>query len=821
VTTGDQSSGLAAQSIGGGGGNGGWSITGAISNNTNLTLALGGNGGTAGNAGSVLLTSRKSIETTGNDADAILAQSIGGGGGNGGFSIGAGFANNGFQLADSFGGNGGTAGSGGDIRLTSGQAGQPVVIITKGAASDGILAQSIGGGGGNGGFTVNASATGDGDGQPDAAKFGMAAFNIGYGTCTVCPGSGGGDANSAGTVGVFSNSRITTNGDNANAIAAQSIGGGGGKGAITIGATVDNTGPSAQIQFGSGGSGGNGGDVDVTSEQLLLTNGANSDGILAQSVGGGGGYGGLRATNGFITDIPGVSGLNLGQHGDVGGNAGDVTVENTSSILTKGGNAIGVAAQSIGGGGGQGGWSISGGFSLQQGVASSVLNYAFGSNGGAGGNAGDVTQKNTAAEIETKGTQADGILAQSVGGGGGDGGFAINGAITPGWAVGFSMGGQGGSAGAAGTVSVTSSAVILTSGDLSSGIVAQSIGGGGGSGGFAIEGLGTTGITVDSAVGGFGQAGSDGNTAFAHNSGEIETTGEGANGILVQSIGGGGGNGGWAIAGAATTNRSASISFGGFGKAGGNGGGAGVINTANIVTKGANSTAVEAESLGGGGGNGGFDVAGGITGKGNIAFSLGGFAGTGGNGGTVALGNSAGIRTYGNSAEGLLAASLGGGGGSGGFSVAGGIGGGPAVDLAIGGHGSTGGSGGGVTLVNTGIVETTGELADAVAAQSVGGGGGDGGWTIAGTATGNDSAFSATLGLGGSAGTGGDGGTVTETNRASLETTGDDSAALVAQSIGGGGGQGGFSIAGTGSLGKRNLTLAIGGSGGDAGNGGS
>ena len=38
-----------------------------------------------------------------------MAQSIGGGGGNGGFSVGAGLALQGFQLADSFGGNGGSA----------------------------------------------------------------------------------------------------------------------------------------------------------------------------------------------------------------------------------------------------------------------------------------------------------------------------------------------------------------------------------------------------------------------------------------------------------------------------------------------------------------------------------------------------------------------------------------------------------------------------------------------------------------------------------------------------------------------------------------
>ena len=228
----------------------------------------------------------------------------------------------------------------------------------------------------------------------------MAAFNIGYQLCTVCPGSGGGDANNAGNVTVNSVSTITTNGDNSADIVAQSLGGGGGNGAITVGASVDKTGPSAQIMFGAGGGGGNGGDVNVSSVDNLLTNGSNSDGILAQSIGGGGGFGGLSATNGFISDIPGLTGLNLGQHGDQGGNEGDVSVSNASNIQTMRGDSAGIVAQSIGGGGGEGGWSIQGGFSLEQGTASSVLNYAFGSNGGAGGSAGNVSVTSTAERLQ-------------------------------------------------------------------------------------------------------------------------------------------------------------------------------------------------------------------------------------------------------------------------------------------------------------------------------------------------------------------------------------------------------------------------------------
>ena len=54
-TTGEKATGLIAQSIGGSGGNGGFSISGAISgsNAKTMTFALGGSGATGGNGGKV------------------------------------------------------------------------------------------------------------------------------------------------------------------------------------------------------------------------------------------------------------------------------------------------------------------------------------------------------------------------------------------------------------------------------------------------------------------------------------------------------------------------------------------------------------------------------------------------------------------------------------------------------------------------------------------------------------------------------------------------------------------------------------------------
>src|SRR5678815_2668669 len=91
----DSSYGLFAQSVGGGGGNGGFAIAGAISDGPNANFALGGNGGTGANSDTVFVNSATSIATRGNDSHGIFAQSLGGGGGSGGFAVAAGISTQG------------------------------------------------------------------------------------------------------------------------------------------------------------------------------------------------------------------------------------------------------------------------------------------------------------------------------------------------------------------------------------------------------------------------------------------------------------------------------------------------------------------------------------------------------------------------------------------------------------------------------------------------------------------------------------------------------------------------------------------------------
>src|SRR5690606_4437893 len=89
----------------------------------------------------------------------------------------------------------------------------------------------------------------------------------------------------------------------------------------------------------------------------IRTYGSNAAGILAHSIGGGGGtsQGGsinLAAREGVASSSMSVA---IGRTGGSGGHGGSVTVDVDGSIRTSGGDAAGVLAQSIGGGGGVGG----------------------------------------------------------------------------------------------------------------------------------------------------------------------------------------------------------------------------------------------------------------------------------------------------------------------------------------------------------------------------------------------------------------------------------------------------------------------------------
>jgi uncharacterized protein with beta-barrel porin domain len=676
TTTGVDAYGLFAQSQGGASSAGGRS--GGL-------ITWGAGSSSAGAGGNVTVTNHGVLNTDNLESHAILAQSIGGGGG---------AAGNSFGLLGSIGGDGSASGAGGTVTITNhGQ------INALGEDSVGIYVQSVGGGGGLGGKGA-----------------GLFAF-----------GGSGAVSGAGGPITLINHGAINAQ---AQAIFAESLGGGGGNGG-TAGSVLVSIG-------GKGSSSGDGGVVNVTNDGQLDTAASDAAAIHAWSTGGGGGFGGSADTYG-----PFIAWSNGGDS-SVGAIGGNVTVnQDLATLHTRGDRAHGIDAVSLGGGGGGGGDA----FSFEVGAAFSMSN-SFGGSGSGGGNGGLVTV-NGGGEILTDGDHAHGIRAASIGGGGGGGGksaalsfaFAIpdpSVPATPAVSGNLSLGGKAGGGGASQAVIVDNDAGITTAGYRSHGILAQSVGGGGGDGGQSFSGTILFKVTLDATIniGASGGLGGKGASVDVTNSGLLETSGNFANGILAQSVGGGGGSGGAVatlhgslLGGIPLVNTSSILTVGG---SGGNGGGGEVVdvdNLAGITTHGDFANGILAQSIGGGGGYGSLM----LTSSFRAAYTGGGLSltlgarqgGVDGGGGLVTVDNlDAAIHTEGHFAHAILAQSVGGGGGYAAASLddddpeTG-----PDAASIHGGH-SGSGAGGQVTVTNTGTLSTTGDHAYGILAQSVGGGGG-------------------------------------------------------------------------------------------------
>ncbi len=626
---------------------------------------------------------------------------------------------------------------------------------------------------------------------------------------------------------------------------------------------------------GSGGTAGNGGAVEVDNSGIIETFGETSHGIFAQSVGGGGGSGGFNASGslGKGTQAKDLS-VSIGGFGGAGGDADRVDVANEGAIVTRGNDSCGIQAQSLGGGGGDGGFSFAGSFG---GAEAKNLSVGIGGFGGLGGDGKEIHVTNRGA-IDTSGEDSHGIFAQSVGGGGGDGGSRLSlglgfGGSRDTWNINstVTIGGSGGSGDVGGAVWVSNTADIITRNSDSHGIFAQSIGGGGGSGGSSLTatielGAANEGRSLNGSisVGGSGGVGNEGGYVAVENAGGIFTLGDMSDGIRAQSIGGGGGNGGDARgvslllnAGSTTlennqasgSNWKSAVNVGGTGGSSNDGGIVTVSNSGSITTQGAYSRAIFAQSIGGGGGSGGEGINGTSTeadyvtlasfpattmgGSGSsaartllgqlmdVSYTVGGNAGSSGNGNDVSIGNTGDIVTTGYGSTAIFAQSIGGGGGEAlGFSTAGDNGGKAVGGLlgrfSIGGSGGATGDGGNISINHSGSVKTYGDSAHGIFAQSVGGGGGVAGDVdrdiVAGIGSTKNTGIDLALGRDG--GGSGDGGTVTVSSSGDIHTYGDDSYGIYAQSVGGGGGKAG----GLG-LGSQNLLSFIDFSGSVGGDG--
>lgn len=777
--------------------------------------AKNGSWGTEGSAGGVNTSNfdnQTGLVSSGAATSPVNITAFGGNGGNGGNAYPSSIDNN-------YGGKGIDGMDGGAINATIGpNTGGLATIGSTGLNISGVTILSLGGTAGGGGvssyhlgsFFNGTSGTGGNGLSVLATVGGEWQSSTGDGIYIGSLGGAGGTGRSGGG-GLADGANGGQGGDSSSVtatITGQVYGATTGVHVVTAGGNGGNGGNGGSLDgdgAGNGGTGGQAGNVTATlAAGAKITMGAfTGQGFVVGSYGGAGGAGGNASA-------AGVAGA--------GGNAGNAAAIVNGTITSYDKNdSYGVLVQSIGGVGGDGGRSAAW-FNPQ------------GGNGNLGGTAGTATITGTGANIQT-GVESDfgdenpqnetAVLAQSIGGGGGIGGSAKDGWVAVGGA------GGDGSPGNAASATLTDS-VVITNTFLSSGIVAQSIGGGGGKGGDATR---SDGAIVNMVVGGTGGAGGGAGDAFAGNlgNGTVTTRGDHSPGVVMHSIGGGGGSGGAGYGMSASYIFGAAVSVGGTGSTGGDAGTANAAkannNSGAIVTSGAESFGILAQSIGGGGGSGGASTAKSIVFASDdfpafsLALATGGSGAMGGSAEAAYLQNTAFIATTGNGAAGMVGQAIGGGGGTGGdadgssnaseggFNFA--------ATVTHGGTGGGGGDGDDATGVNGGLIITRGESADGMLIQSIGGGGGAGGAGDALGATEEQISLSTTISLGGSGGGGGEGYDVSATNTGAILTLGDGSHGILAQTIGGGGGRGGGAAASASGL--VGMEVAVGGSGGDGG----
>jgi hypothetical protein len=613
VTTADHSFGTALQSVGGGGGSGGLNVTGGVtltassSAAATIGLGLGGFGGSGGSAGNVDGSITGLYFTTGYNSDAILAQSVGGGGGRGGLNISGGLTVGGGTAGTAtigIGGFGGGGGNAGNVSLT--RVGD---TRTTGGNSDGIVVQSLGGGGGAGGVNISGGISASTGGSAGNFGFGLGGFggaggNAGTATANITGNvfATGFVSDLIGTIQVGDavlNARLRQGGSHG--VVVQSAGGSGGVGALNVTGQISIAQPgsptitSRSAAMGIGGFGGSGGDagavvlsltapaiagVTGTERGQVRAAGDERSAVIAQSLGGGGGVGGIHISGGVA--LGGTLTTGIGGFGGGGGIAGTVNATVTADLFAAGNRSRGLLAQSVGGGGGYGGINISGGFTLDPAGSNSSLVFDLGGLGGAGNRSSDVTVQQTV-NVMVDGVHSAGIVVQSVAGGGGDGGINVSANLNLGSATtstnplqGFAftggVGGNGGDGADAGNVFLESNGTVIINGafrsdpqpgedtleavqftGFSDGIVVQSVGGGGGLGGINVAGaIAPFANPVAVGVGGSGGSGGHGGTvtvvrgyeAGVANPHLVRTFGDNSGAFIAQSIGGGGGRAG-------------------------------------------------------------------------------------------------------------------------------------------------------------------------------------------------------------------------------------------------------------------------------------
>lgn len=165
--------------------------------------------------------------------------------------------------------------------------------------------------------------------------------------------------------------------------------------------------------------------------------------------------------------------------------------------------------------------------------------------------------------VATVGNLSPGLHAQSIGGGGGHGGATVSGSGVSVVTADVPISGAGGQDGQAGGVGIDWNDAIAASGDNAAGVLAQSVAGGGGSSGLTVSLTASAPVSAQVAVGGVGGSGGDGGKVAVTTTGAVATTGDVSAGVQAQSVGGGGGHSGATVAATGNSEFTANVPVGG------------------------------------------------------------------------------------------------------------------------------------------------------------------------------------------------------------------------------------------------------------------
>lgn len=406
--------------------------------------AAGQSGGNGGDGGNISLFSLTDTETDG------TVRSIGGSGGNGG--------NGGTGAMGGNGAAGGNGGNGGLIHLSSfGNVQSNNNVLSTGGAGgnggDGANRGSSGNGGaggkgGTGGFGSDVSVTAGGDETTQQVQSRGGNGGRGGDGGDAKGTSNGGNGGKSGNGGAGGTINVTAVGDLETHSVIGSFGGNGGSDA--------NGGNSSSGKAGSGGTGGNGGG----SSRVFLSSGHDvTTFAIVESIAGNGGSGG----DGGESGAKGTGGK--GASGGRGGNAGPISISAAHNVLLvtdlldAGGNG------GVGGNGGDGG---------------------VGGNAGNGGTGGKGNTIEISSTINGKVSTTAALISST----GGNGGFSGSGGEATGTGSSGSNG-NGGNAGASGNVLIQAPISINTgaistagaAGGMATGVGNIGSGGNGGNGG--------------------------------------------------------------------------------------------------------------------------------------------------------------------------------------------------------------------------------------------------------------------------------------------------------------------------------------------------